>query len=204
VKFTHSPEIAELLTELARRKQLKLARELGVWSSNTSRTHYVMEFAQVLSAKYGGNLPDMVYGAAQTSDTTVFFDEPEAVIVAKLKAVKPKKRGKTAPKVLVRMIYRRLLDLKKSMDNFAEMKADEQARAAANPQNAPAKLWTDQYEVPELTKETMVDLTTFAKVLPATRQHAKEVKDVATREDVTDEIRDLAWGLFEAHLIMES
>jgi len=189
VNITHSSKISEIITNLAKRKQLKAARNLSIWSTSSSRLGQIEGFAKALSKKFGP-LPDLVVGVATTSNTTFYFRETEEEVIQKLEAIPLKKKGKTAPKVLVRMIYTRLMAAKRAIDNLNECKA----RSG----------WYGKYASHNLTPENMCDPESYKSSTPDVFQVVEKVSFVANREDVTEDIRKQAWDLFQTAIIMDS
>jgi hypothetical protein len=191
VEITYSEEISQLLTQLARRKRLKFARPLALYAtpSNTAEARALL---RIVCEKYPG-APNFVTGIAKTSDTTFFFDKPEEVVLEELRNLKVPRKGKTAPKVLVKMIYTRLVKLKDACDILLECQRDDQ------------RGFFTKYAVPPIVFDELTSVPlAFQKTTPNIRQLKEDVVGVTTRDDVTPEILVQAWDLYQTHLIMST
>lgn len=190
MRITHSSEISEILTRMARQKHLKYARPLALYST-AANTAEAEAFVKVVCGKYPG-APSLVRGVAKTSDTSFYFDKPEAQVLQELANVKVPRKGKTAPKVMARMVYTRLIKVKAAVDNVKEcIRKDHGA------------YWS-QYSAPDLTFEGLRDVGEFRKSTHNVRQLMEDLVAVTTREDITPEILEQAWDLFQAHCVMDS
>jgi len=192
MRITHSDKITEILTGLAHRKQLKEARPLAIFST-ASNTATAEEFIKILYNKYPG-APDLVRGVAVTSDTSFFFDIPEVEVIEKLEDIRKRERGKTAPKVIVKMIYSRLAKILKKIQNMQRI-LDEDKHG----------YYQGKWVVPELTRESLVpgmsfDVNTCEWEL---LQASRDLGQLLHRDDFTEELIDEAWKLFQTHKIME-
>ncbi len=193
--ITHSDQVTKLLTDLARAKQLRDARPFALYST-ASCTATAEEFIGILLGKYP-SAPDMIRGMALTSNTSFYFDIPEAEVIEKLKAIKPRGQGKTAPKVLVRMIYTRIVKVYDAIDALKVNKAREKASKSKHK-------YFQQFTVPEITWEAILVGRVFVTSTPYVQDLARDAAMVANRTDVTKAIADQAWGLFQAHVVMRS
>lgn len=191
MRITYSEEISENLTQLARRKHLKYARPLALFVT-PSNTATAEELVKVVCGKYPG-APDLVRGVAKQSDTTFFFDKSEATVLQELKALETPTKGKTAPKVIVKMIYTRLVKIQHGIDNMQ--------RIMDGDQHGYYKNWV----IPTLTRESLVPGMGFD---PNScewdlLQMSRDFGALLHREDFTEELIDEAWKLFQTHKIME-
>ena len=193
MNIIHSPKITELLTTLAKRKQLKYARPLALYVT-TSNTAAAEELVKLVCNKHYPDTPNMVRGVATTSDTSFFFDKPEAQVIEEIQAIKPRRKGKTAPKVIVKMIYTRLVNLWTQIEKTRAIKS-----------NDPKGYYTG-WVVPILTRETLVADMTYDNqgVDWETNKTAEELGAILARDDITDTHIDEAWGLLQTHIIMNS
>lgn len=191
MRITHSEKISDLLTNLARKKQLKHARPLALYST-TSNTAAAEELVKRVCTKYPGT-PDLIRGVARTSDTSFFFDKPEAVVVQELEAIKPRRKGKTAPKVKVKMVYTRVVKLWRAIQNLE--------RIVGNDTHGYYTSWV----VPTLTREALVPGLNYDKIQTdwGARKAAIAVGTLLERDDITEDVVDEAWVLFQTHRVME-
>jgi hypothetical protein len=79
-----SAKVSRVLTELADKKLLGVAKDIGIWSTATTRTNYVEQFAITLNHKYDGGFPDLISGEARASCTTIYFEGTEEEVLKKL------------------------------------------------------------------------------------------------------------------------
>jgi len=204
MQVNHSPKISEVLTNLAKQKQLKHAKKLGLWHTNLTRVSLLRSFAETLGNKYG--IPDLVFGTSRESATSIFFDEPEAIVLQKLEAIKPSKKGKTALKVLVKMIYSRIVKLQKQIDNIdfmAQQQLQAQAQMQAQTPSYNAGGWAQNWTSPIITRKMLIDVSSLPSHY-GLNSVAEDLVLVATREDVTEEILNQAWDLWETRTVMVS
>jgi hypothetical protein len=200
MKITHCDKITSFLTMLAKQKQLKVARPLAIFSTS-SCTSTAEEFVKILSATYPG-LPDLTRGVATKSGTSFYFVDSEEEVLRKLEmAKKDLKKGKTAPKVLVSMIYTRIVKIQNQIDAM-----EDSVQQMTSNQVAGHQSWAHNWVKPVITRET---LTTRDQLISSNMGWAAEnaqndLINVATRPDVTEEIFDQAWALWEAYTIMQS
>jgi len=202
MQITHSKKIGHALSALAKRKQLKVAKDMGIWWTCLTRINQINDLIETLGFRYG-NLPDMVYGTAHSSQTTIFFDEPEEVILQKLEAIKPTPKGKTAPKVFVRMIYDRIVKLQKTIDEVDEMAQQMLQVMRQNPQAYGGQSWANTWVKPVITERWFDDPTLIPNHY-GIKQAGDDLYAVASRPDATEEIRQQAWNLWKTHVIMDS
>jgi len=179
-----------ILTDLADDKRLVRARPLAIFATTSDPTAAI-DFVKILAEKYP-SIPSLVYGIAFASRTTFFFDEPKEIIIEKLYAIRAS-RGKTAPKVIVKMLYERMIKLHDLLDNLRTCQ-----------KTCDAQSYFTAYEAPELTFESMVDQDYFKKSTHVIKITARKVYRVATRVDVTPEILQQAWDLYQTYIIMKS
>ena len=67
MQITHSKKIGQALSALAKRKQLKVAKDMGVWWTCLTRINQINDLIETLGFRYG-NLMYMVYGTALVPD----------------------------------------------------------------------------------------------------------------------------------------
>jgi hypothetical protein len=188
MEITRSSKISEELSLLAGRKQLKLAKKLAVWSTCTSRISYVEDFAKTLCSRYGGNFPDLISGVAGSSQTTLYFEGTEEEVLEKLRAIKTPSKGKTAPKVIVKMIYTRLVQLQARIDSMKEQLSHQDGAS-----------FMKNWKVPTLTREMLTSQLDFNHIeVPwGVVETARDLASLFSRDDFTDKLIDEAWHLFQ-------
>lgn len=198
MRITYSPEISDLLTNMAKRKLLKMARPLAIYST-AANTAEAEELVKIICNKYPG-APNLVRGVAKTSNTSFFFDKPAAVVVRELTDLKLPKKGKTAPKIIVKMIYTRLVKLRDGIERMKVILAEE----ATDTDRHYHRNWT----VPEITRESLTAHLGFrwssSDVMWAVIEAGRELGSLFERQDITEQHKDEAWQLYQTYLIMNS
>jgi hypothetical protein len=196
MRITHSDECTEILTLLAEKKQLKYARPLAMFST-ASNTAIAETMVKVVCGKYPG-APDLVRGVAKQSNTSFFFDKPEAVVLQELRALKLPQKGKTAPVVIIKMIYTRLAKLFVAIELMKKLRAENDD--LRDRWSAPPELTRDKIN-PQLGRTPEFDHKTIQW---GVIEKARDLGALLERDDMTEELIDEAWKLFTAHRIMET
>jgi len=191
-----SDSIDKKLVEVADMGRMSEIRRIAFFTHTGGyATHKIKGLVRALSDRF--DLPDIIMSILiRSSHNVYFFDESEEEVLRQLSEIKAKKKGVTARKVLVRMIH----------DRFAKL----------HKQVLQEQQWSAQYRkgdlIPQLSRELMFASINDTHVLKGhfnssnmhLRDMAKEFANTLDREDMTPEIIEEGWNLFEVSGIMNS
>lgn len=156
--------------------------------------HKVKALLAAISSRF--DLPDIIMvELSRTNRHMYLFDKSEEEILEALGKVKAKKKGKTSPKVLARMVRDRLVKI----HGFVVETRNDRYRSHMK---IPPLSW--EVLAKAKTEDSRVLEKHFDGVSYRFRDKIKECTRTIQREDITLEILREGWDLFEVAGVMDS